>query len=81
MTKYMLRTAFEAARDQAAMANPSLEKAIREFQFRDLRAKAGTDTDEKRGINAAQEQLGHTTTTMTAQYIRHRRGKLVKATK
>lgn len=31
--------------------------------------------------NAAQEQLGHSTTTMTAQYIRHRRGKLVKPTK
>lgn len=81
MTKFMLRTAFENARDLAATANPLLEKAIRKFQFRDLRAKAGTDTDEKHGINAAQELLGHSTTTMTAQYIRHRRGKLVKPTK
>ena len=81
MTKYMLRTAFETARARAAEENPSLATAILAFQFRDLRAKAGTDTDERRGISAAQEQLGHSTSTMTARYIRHRRGKLVKPTK
>lgn len=81
MTKYMLRTAFETARAQAAKENPSLATGILAFQFRDLRAKAGTDTDERRGISAAQEQLGHSTSTMTARYIRHRRGKLVKPTK
>jgi len=81
MTSYMLRYAFESARAKAAGDNPKLEAEIRNFQFRDLRAKAGTDTEDERGIEAAQAQLGHTTTAMTAQYVRHRRGKLVKPTK
>lgn len=81
MTTFMLRYAFESARAKAAMDNPKIEAEIRNFQFRDLRAKAGTDTEEERGIDAAQAQLGHSTATMTAQYVRHRRGKLVKPTK
>ena len=81
MTAYMLRYAFESARAKAAADNPKLEAAIRNFQFRDLRAKAGTDTEGVRGIDAAQAQLGHSTATMTAHYVRHRRGKLVKPTK
>jgi integrase len=81
MTKYMLRYAFEAARAKAAADNPGIAKDIKNFQFRDLRAKAGTDTEEISGIAAAQAQLGHTTTAMTARYVRHRRGKLVKPTK
>ena len=81
MTKYMLRHAMDAARDAAVKLAPHLEKRIREFQFRDLRAKAATDKDEVEGIAAAQEQLGHTTTAMTRQYVRHRKGKLVNPTK
>lgn len=81
MTKYMLRYAFEAARAKAAADNPGIAKDIMNFQFRDLRAKAGTDKEEISGIEAAQAQLGHTTTAMTARYVRHRRGKLVKPTK
>jgi integrase len=81
MTKYMMRHAMDRARDGAAKVAPHLEKQIREFQFRDLRAKAATDKDEVAGIAAAQEQLGHTTTAMTRQYVRHRKGKLVKPTK
>lgn len=81
MTTYMLRYAFEAARKKAAAENPKIEKDIQNFQFRDLRAKAATDVDDISGINAAQAQLGHTTTAMTARYVRHRRGKLVKPTK
>jgi len=81
MTRYELRGAFDRARDAAVLAHPNLEKAIREFQFRDLRAKAGTDTEEASGMEAAQAQLGHTTAAMTAHYVRHRRGKLVKPTK
>ena len=81
MTKYMLRHAMDAARDAAVKLAPHLEKQIREFQFRDLRAKAATDKDEVEGIAAAQEQLGHTTTAMTRQYVRHRKGKLVTPTK
>lgn len=81
MTAYMLRYAFETARSKAAAENPSIKDAILKFQFRDLRAKAGTDTENERGIDAAQAQLGHSTSTMTAHYVRHRRGKLVKPTK
>lgn len=81
MTEPMLRRAFEKARAKAAELNPSLAKEIQNFQFRDLRAKAATDKDDSQGINAAQEQLGHTTQQMTAHYVRHRRGKIVTPTK
>lgn len=81
MTKYMMRGAMDRARAAAAAAHPDLAARIKEFQFRDLRAKAATDKDETEGITAAQEQLGHTTPTMTRQYVRHRKGKLVKPTK
>lgn len=81
MSKFELRGAFSRARLAAATAHPDLAGEIRAFQFRDLRAKAGTDTEEARGMQAAQDQLGHSTPMMTAQYVRHRRGKLVKPTK
>lgn len=81
MTKAALRGAFDRARDAAVLANPEMEAKIRAFQFRDLRAKAGTDTEEIRGMAAAKDQLGHSSEVMTAHYVRHRRGKLVKPTK
>jgi integrase len=81
MTKAALRGAFDRARDAAILANPSMEAKIRAFQFRDLRAKAGTDTEETRGMAAAKDQLGHSSEVMTSHYVRHRRGKLVKPTK
>lgn len=81
MTKAALRGAFDRARDAAILAHPDMEAQIRAFQFRDLRAKAGTDTEEIRGMAAAKDQLGHSSETMTSHYVRHRRGKLVKPTK
>lgn len=81
MTRFELRGAFDRARAAAVLAHPALAVSIREFQFRDLRAKAGTDKEESGGMAAAQDQLGHSTPTMTAHYVRHRRGKLVKPTK
>ena len=51
------------------------------FQFRDLRAKAGTDKDEEMGLNAARDLLGHKNSSMTVHYVRHRKGKLVLPTK
>lgn len=81
LTKAMLRGAFDRARLAAVIARPDLAAGIKAFQFRDLRAKAGTDTEESRGMAAAKDQLGHSTETMTAHYVRHRRGKLVKPTK
>ena len=52
------------------------------FQFRDLRAKAATDTTEKTGdIRQAQRQLGHAALSMTEHYTRQRKGDAVKPTK
>lgn len=81
MTKFELRGAFTRGRVAAAAAHPDMAAEIKAFQFRDLRAKAGTDKEESSGMQAAQDQLGHSTPMMTAQYVRHRRGKLVKPTK
>jgi integrase len=52
-----------------------------DFQFRDLRAKAGTEAEESRGMEAAQGLLGHASQGMTRHYVRHRLGKLVDPTK
>lgn len=81
MTKAMLRGAFDRARLAAIEKNPKFAVQIKAFQFRDLRAKAGTDKEGTSGMSAAQDQLGHTTPTMTAHYVRNRLGKLVKPTK
>ncbi|WP_336298109.1 tyrosine-type recombinase/integrase [Paraburkholderia bryophila] len=52
------------------------------FQFRDLRAKAGTDkTESSRDIRAAQRQLGHMSLTMTERYVRERKGDKVGLTR
>lgn len=45
------------------------------FQFRDLRAKAVTDTED---LANAQRLLGHKNCTTTEIYTRDRKGKLVK---
>lgn len=81
LTKFGLRGAFDRARLAAAAAHPALAESIKAFQFRDLRAKAGTDTEELHGMAAAKDQLGHSSEGMTAHYVRHRKGKLVKPTK
>lgn len=52
------------------------------LQFRDLRAKAGTDKTESEGdIRQAQKQLGHSNVRTTEVYIRRRRGDKVTPTK
>ncbi len=75
MTYHMLRGRFDKAREAAGIPKSA-------FQFRDLRAKGGTDTAESSGDTLqARDQLGHTTVTMTEHYIRDRKGKKVKPTK
>lgn len=70
-----LRDRFDKARESA-----SVPKAV--FQFRDLRAKAGTDKTESAGdIRQAQKQLGHGSVTMTERYVRRRRGDKAAPTK
>lgn len=75
MTYSMLRKRFDNARERAGV-----NKAA--FQFRDLRAKAGTDKAESSGdIVQARDQLGHTTVVMTEKYVRDRKGKKVTPTR
>jgi len=75
LSKYALRFRFDAARSAAGIEAD-------DFQFRDLRAKAATDkADKVKDIRKAQQQLGHTSVTMTETYIRKRRGQKVSPTK
>lgn len=69
-----LRYGMDKARRLAGVAKA-------DFQFRDLRAKAGTDKDEEAGLNAARDLLGHKNSSMTTHYVRHRKGKLVQPTR
>jgi integrase len=61
MTRAMLRTRFEAARTAAGIAG-------KDFQFRDLRRKSGTDLRDQAGLDAAQDLLGHQSQAMTEHY-------------
>lgn len=75
LTHRQLQERFATAREAAG-----IEPAA--FQFRDLRAKAGTDKADTAGdIRQAQQQLGHTSITMTEHYVRNRRGAKVTPTK
>jgi len=65
-----LRGAFDRARRAAAAAAPALAAQVKAFQFRDLRAKAGTDQAERGGLLEARRQLGHSSVAMTEQYVR-----------
>lgn len=75
LTSDALRGHFDRARKTAGISKEL-------FQFRDLRAKAGTDKAESSGdIRQAQKQLGHSNITMTEHYVRDRKGSKVTPTK
>lgn len=74
LTKNTLRDRFDDARAAAGVAKDL-------FQFRDLRAKAATEEDAAGGTRQAQALLGHTTESMTADYIRHKVGKIARLRK
>lgn len=80
LTKYMLRDRFDAARAAAMKKYPALAEQIKQFQFRDLRAKSVTDVADKRGLTAAQDLAGHKQITTTSIYVRSR-GVLVEPNK
>ena len=63
-----LRTRFDRAREAAGV----------HFQFRDIRAKTATDTEN---LAHAQRLLGHKTRAMTEHYTRHRKGDKVSPLK
>lgn len=71
MTKAMLRSRFEVARAAAGVSG-------KDFQFRDLRRKSGTDLRDQVGLDAAQDLLGHASQAMTEHYTAVR-GKKVTA--
>ena len=79
-----LDNGFERARVKAAAAaeksgQANLAAKIRGFQFRDLRAKAGTEKADSDGLMEAQRQLGHSSSKMTEHYVRL--GQIVTPTK
>jgi integrase len=79
-----LDNGFERARIKAAdLADKNglldLASRIRGFQFRDLRAKAGTEKADTDGLMEAQRQLGHSSVKMTEHYVRL--GQIVTPTK
>jgi len=75
LSKGQLRSRFDAARARACVPKAA-------FQFRDLRAKAGTDkADASADIRQAQRQLGHSSVVMTETYTRKRKGDRVTPTK
>lgn len=71
-----------ALKGRFTKARAAAKVDIKGFQFRDLRAKAATDTTEATGdIRQAQRQLGHAALSMTEHYTRQRKGDAVKPTK
>ena len=80
MTKQILRDHFAAAKTAAAEKHPELAKAIKEFWFYDLRAKAADDTSVERGEQAASDLLGHDSIKTTRKHYL-RRGKIVTPVK
>lgn len=83
MGRDALRYRFDKARRLAAAAcqDAELKADILKYQFRDLRAKAGTDKTDSDSLQAAQRQLGHKSITTTERYVRDRLGDRVKPTK
>jgi integrase len=71
MTKYMLRSRFESARTAAGIDG-------KDFQFRDLRRKSGSDLRDQQGLDAAQDLLGHASQAMTEHYTGARGKKITK---
>jgi integrase len=74
LTMDAFRWRFDKARAAAGVSKDA-------FQFRDLRAKAGTDKEDSQGMAAAKDQLGHANESMTRHYVRNALGKKVSATK
>jgi hypothetical protein len=68
LTAGALRTRFDKAREAAGVS----------FQFRDIRAKTATDTEN---LAHAQKLLGHKSRAMTEHYTRNRKGEKVSPLK
>jgi integrase len=80
LTAPMLRNYFDDARKAAITENPEIEKYIKQFQFRDLRAKAADDVSDSRSEQEASDLLGHDNVKTTQKHYL-RRGRTVSPTK
>jgi integrase len=80
MTKQILRDHFAKAKAAAAEKHPELAKAIKEFWFYDLRAKAADDTAEGPGRRGRARPAGPRNVSTTRRHYL-RRGKVVGPTK
>lgn len=76
LTRSLLAKNFLALRRKLIAQYPQMSEELEAFQFRDLRAKSGTDLYLAADRNAAKEQLGHSSEQMTNTYIR--KGKIIK---
>lgn len=54
---------------------------VKGVHFHDLRAKAMTDVEDKRGMGDAQKMGGHSTPNQTADYVRHKTARKTGATR
>jgi integrase len=63
------RSQFKLARDRAEVKAVELGIKFVRFQFRDLRAKSASDMES---MAKARKLLGHSTETMTSEYVRAR---------
>lgn len=72
---------FNKARLRAIEKHPKLKDKIEEYQWRDLRAKGGTDKAVKeKDIRTAQRLLGHSHVSQTETYVREIHGDEVDPT-
>lgn len=73
---------FNTARLKAIAQNPKLQSEIQNYQWRDLRAKGGTDKAiQSQDMRQAQKLLGHSNVTMTERYVRDKIGTFTEPTK
>ncbi len=85
LSYFTLDNRFEAARSKVISKLKEAKRdgdamLVSDFQFRDLRAKAGTDQADTTDIRTAQQQLGHKNIRTTEIYVRARKGEKVKPT-
>lgn len=80
LTHPMLRNYFDEARQAAIIEAPKMEKLIKAFKFRDLRAKAADDVSDSRTEQEASNLLGHDNIKTTQKHYL-RRGRIVSPTK
>jgi site-specific recombinase XerC len=73
---------FNSARLKAIAQNPKIQAEIENYQWRDLRAKGGTDKAiQSQDMRQAQKLLGHSNVTMTERYVRDKIGTFTEPTK